>query len=33
MVLFERPSSDPGEIIRKDVDSELPRVHVPRCLC
>jgi hypothetical protein len=33
MVLFERPSSDPGEIINKDVDSKLLRVHVRRCLC
>ena len=33
MVLFERPSSDPGRVINKDVDSESPRVHVRRCLC
>ena len=33
MVLFERPSSDPGEIINKDVDSKSARVHVRRCLC
>jgi hypothetical protein len=33
VVLFERPSSDPGEIINKDVDSELLRIHVRRCLC
>ena len=33
MVLFERPSSDPGEIMNKGVDSELLRVHVCRCSC
>ena len=33
MVLFERPSSDPGEIMNKGVDSELLRVHVRRCSC
>ena len=33
MVLFERPSSDPGEIVNKDFDSKSPRVHVRRCLC
>lgn len=33
MVLSERPSSDPGEIINKGVDSKLLRVHLPRCLC
>jgi hypothetical protein len=33
MVLFERPSSDLGEIINRDIDSELLRVYVRRCLC
>ena len=33
MVLFERPSSDPGGIINKDVKSESQRVHVRRCVC
>jgi hypothetical protein len=33
MVLFERPSSDPGEIIKKDFDSKLPRIHVRRPFC
>ena len=32
MVLSERPSSDPGDIINKGVDSKLPRAHLPRCL-
>lgn len=30
MVLFERPSSDPGEIMNKDIDSKLLRVYVRR---
>ena len=29
MVLFERPSSDPGEIINKGLDSTSLRVHLP----
>ncbi len=33
MVLFERPSSDLGEIMNKGVDSTLLRVYVRRCLC
>lgn len=32
MVFFERPSSDPGEIMNKDVDSKLLRVCVRRSL-
>jgi hypothetical protein len=32
MVFFERPSSDPGEIMNKDVDSKLLRVYVRRSL-
>jgi hypothetical protein len=32
MVFFERPSSDLGEIMNKDVDSKLLRVYVHRSL-
>lgn len=33
MVLSERPSSDPGEVMNKDIDSRSLKIHVLRCLC
>lgn len=32
MVLIERPSSDPGEVIHKDVDSRPLALHSRRCM-
>lgn len=32
MVLFKRPSSDPGEVMHKDVDSRPLAIHAQQCL-